>query len=103
MIRKAFLMNVYRDKHDEYEQRHNNIWPEMKQELKNHGVISYSIYLDKEASRLFAYLEIENQEKWDEMSQTKVNREWWDHMAPLMETNEDNSPTVLDLEEVFHL
>lgn len=103
MIRKAFLMNVYKDKHDEYEQRHKDIWPEMKKELENHGVISYSIYLDKEASKLFAYLEIEDEEKWEQMSRTKINREWWDHMASLMETNEDNSPVVTDLKEVLHL
>src|SRR5699024_9967031 len=103
MIRKAFLMNVYKDKHDEYEQRHNDIWPEMEKELKNHGVISYSIYLDKEASKLFAYLEIENEEKKNQMAKTEINQEWWNHMASLMETNEDNSPTVIDLKEVFHL
>ena len=96
-------MNVYKGKHDEYEQRHKDIWPEMKNELKKHGVISYSIYLDKEASKLFAYLEIENEEKWDQMAQTEINRKWWNHMAPLMETNDDISPVVIDLEEVFHL
>lgn len=103
MIRKAFLMNVYKDQHDEYEKRHKDIWPEMEKELKKHGALSYSIYLDKESSKLFAYLEIENEEKWDQMAQTEVNSKWWNHMAPLMETNEDNSPVVTDLREVFHL
>lgn len=37
MIRKAFVMNVYPDKHDEYEKRHNEIWPEMVDELHKHG------------------------------------------------------------------
>ena len=31
------------------------------------------------------------------------NRKWWDYMADIMETNEDNSPVCVDLSPVFHL
>ena len=27
---------------------------------------------------------------------------WWDDMADIMETNEDNSPVSIDLKNVFH-
>jgi L-rhamnose mutarotase len=30
-------------------------------------------------------------------------REWWDYMAPLMETHSDNSPIAEPLKEVSHL
>src|SRR5699024_3300118 len=96
-------MNVYRDKHDENVKIHIDIWPEIEKELKNHGVISDSIYLFKEASKLFSCEEIENEEKWNQIEQKEINQEWWNHMAHLMETNEDNSPVVTDLREVFHL
>lgn len=29
--------------------------------------------------------------------------QWWDFMADIMETNQDNSPVCTDLHEVFHL
>ncbi|WP_071392807.1 L-rhamnose mutarotase [Bacillus tuaregi] len=103
MIRKAFIMTVYPDKHEEYEQRHNEIWPEMVDELHKHGAKNYSIFLDKETSKLFGYLEIEDEEIWSQMAATSINQKWWEYMEPVMETNPDKSPVSLDLKEVFHM
>ncbi len=103
MLRKAFLMTVYPDKHDEYEKKHNEIWPEMEDELRRHGARNYSIFLDKESSKLFGYIEIEDEETWEKMVSTKINQKWWDFMEPLMETHLDNSPVSKELKEVFHM
>jgi|SRR5690625_2840903 len=103
MIRKGFVMNVYPDKHEEYERRHQEIWPEMVEELKRHGVKTYSIFLQKETNQLFGYLEIEDEEKWSKMAKTDINQKWWAFMEPVMETNEDKSPVSVDMNEVFHL
>lgn len=103
MIRKAFKMKVYSDQHEEYHKRHNELWPEMETMLKEHGLIQYSIFLDEETSTLFAYLEIADENNWDETAGTPVNKKWWDFMAPIMETNSDNSPVTTDLKHVFHL
>jgi len=103
MIRKAFVMEVYPDQHEEYEKRHNEIWPEMVKELKNHGAHNYSIFLDKKTNQLFGYIEIEDEEKWKQMSLTEINQKWWAFMEPVMKTNSDNSPVTKDLKEVFHL
>ena len=62
MIRKAFVMSVNADRHEEYERRHNPIWPELEAVIKAHGVHNYSIYLDAETSQLFAYAEVESEE-----------------------------------------
>jgi len=103
MIRKAFVMTVYPEMHEEYEKRHNEIWPEMIEELHRHGASNYSIFLDKETNKLFGYVEIENEEKWSEMAKTEINQKWWEFMEPVMETNPDKSPVTVDLKEVFHL
>ncbi|WP_026566554.1 L-rhamnose mutarotase [Bacillus sp. UNC41MFS5] len=103
MIRKASIMFVNRDSYDEYKRRHDEIWPELAAELKAHGAQNYSIFLEKETGRLFAYLEIENVEKWEQMSQTEICKKWWAYMEPIMETNPDNSPVSINLEEVFYL
>ena len=102
-MRLAFKMKLFEGNLDEYKKRHNPIWPELEKVLKDHGVITYSIYLDKETNILFGYAEIEDKAKWDEVANTDICRKWWDYMAPLMEVNSDNSPVSKDLLEVFHI
>ncbi|KRG07955.1 L-rhamnose mutarotase [Lederbergia galactosidilytica] len=103
MKRKGFIMKVYPDKHEEYEKRHNEIWPEMVEELRRHGARNYSIFLDKDTDQLFGYIEIADEEKWSRMAETAINQKWWEFMEPVMETNSDNSPVTIDLTEVFHM
>ena len=102
-MRLAFKMKLFEGNLEEYKKRHNPIWPELEKVLKDHGVITYSIYLDKETNILFGYAEIEDKKKWDEVANTDICRKWWDYMAPLMEVNPDNSPVSKDLLEVFHI
>ena len=103
MIRKAFLMTLKSGNEDEYERRHNPIWPELQEALKAHGVHNYSIFLDRATDRLFAYAEIESEELWQKIAETAVCRRWWSYMKELMLTNTDSSPQAIDLDEVFHL
>jgi L-rhamnose mutarotase len=103
VIRKAFLMTLKPGHREEYERRHNPIWPELEQTLRDHGVRNYSIFLEPATDKLFAYAEIESEELWQQIAQTDVCHRWWTHMADLMWTNNDNSPKVEDLAEVFHL
>lgn len=103
MIRKAFVMKVNEGCEQEYEKRHNPIWPELAQVLKDHGAHNYSIFLDPETRQLFAYVEIEDEERWSKIAETEICRKWWSHMADVMETNPDNSPAARELPEVFHL
>ena len=77
MIRKAFLMTLKPGSRDEYERRHNPIWPELRDVLKMHGVHNYSIFLDPATDRLFAYAEIESEELWRGIAETEPCRRWW--------------------------
>lgn len=103
MIRKAFKMKVYPEKTAEYIQRHNPIWEELKDMLKEQGVYNYSIFLDSDSHFLFGYAEMESEEKWTAIATTEICRKWWKSMADLMETNPDQSPKSTDLKQVFHL
>jgi L-rhamnose mutarotase len=103
MIRKAFLMSVNPDAHAEYEKRHRPIWDDLAAILKQHGVVNYSIFLEEETSRLFAYAEVESEERWNAIAETEECRRWWAHMRDIMPSNEDNSPASRELKEVFHL
>jgi len=103
MIRKVFTFQAYPDKVGEYIKRHEKIWPDMVVMLKEHGVHNYSLHLADDGTTLFGYAEIESEERWAAISQTDVCKRWWDSMAPLMRTNEDNSPESKSLREVFYL
>ncbi len=103
MIQKAFLMRLKPGNQDEYTKRHNPIWPDLGEVLKNHGVRNYSIFLDHDADLLFAYAEAESDSLWQQIAQTEVCRRWWVHMEDLMATNADHSPAAIVLKEVFHL
>jgi L-rhamnose mutarotase len=103
MIRKAFRMSVDPDRHDEYARRHAPIWPELEAVLVQHGVTSYSIFLDDTTSDLFAYVEFESEAGWAAVAGTDVCRRWWQMMRDVMPANPDGSPLARDLREVFHL
>jgi len=103
VLRKAFKMSVHPDRHEEYARRHNPIWQELQDTLVAHGVCHYSIYLDPETSELFAYAEIESEERWQAIARTEVCRRWWRHMREVMPSNPDDSPVARELREVFHL
>lgn len=103
MKRLAFVMSVNAGMEEEYQRRHSPIWPELEATLKEHGVRTYSIFLDRETRQLFAYAEIEDQERWSAIAQTEVCKRWWTHMKEIMPSNPDHSPVSHQLAEVFHI
>jgi L-rhamnose mutarotase len=103
MIRKAFVMHVEPGAHEEYKRRHDVLWPELATVLSEHGVRSYSIFLDAQRNLLFAYAELESLERWNAIADTAVCRRWWSYMRDIMATNPNDSPVSADLTEVFRL
>ncbi len=87
----------------EYKRRHDQIWPELAAELRAAGISDYSIFLDEQTLTLFAVQKLADTNTVAQLPQSPVMRRWWDYMAPLMETNPDNSPVCRPLREVFHL
>ena len=45
---KGFKMKLYPGMEAEYEKRHNQLWPEMKDMIHEHGGKNYTIFLDRE-------------------------------------------------------
>jgi len=87
----------------EYEKRHAEIWPELKQLLAENGVYDYSIFWDKETNLLFASQKLRGEEGSQDMGSNPVVQKWWAYMADIMETNPDNSPVSIPLQEVFRM
>ena len=101
--RHAFRMAIHPGAAEEYERRHRPIWAELEEALRAHGVITYSIFLDRETHDLFGYVEIEDEVRWAAIAQTDVCRRWWKWMREIMPANPDDSPVSRELREVFHL
>jgi L-rhamnose mutarotase len=87
----------------DYARRHDPIWPELEDVLRSHGVRNYGIFLDPGTNDLFAYAEIESEDRWAAIAGTDVCRRWWLSMRDLMPSHADNSPETRPLREVFHL
>ena len=86
----------------EYKRRHDAIWPELKQLLKEAGISDYTIYLDEETHTLFAVQKQSGASSQD-LGSTAIVQKWWAYMADIMDTNPDNSPVSVPLKEVFYL
>ena len=102
-IRRAFVLQIRPGAAEEYQRRHDAIWPELVDTLKTHGVHNYSIFRCESSPSLFAYVEIEDLERWQAVGRTEVGQRWRKHMSELLVTHSDCSPVVTPLHEVFHL
>ena len=103
MERLAFRMRLKKGAASEYRRRHDQIWPELVQLLREAGISDYSIFLDAESDTLFAFQRVSGGGGSQNLGRNPVVRRWWDYMADLMEVNDDNSPVSACLTEVFRL
>lgn len=87
----------------EYKKRHNEIWPELAQLIRESGVYDYSIFLDAETNILFAVQKQSGEQGSQDLGTNPVVGKWWDYMADIMESNPDHSPVTIPLTEVFYL
>lgn len=103
MERIAFKMHLNEGQKLEYKKRHNELWPELHQLLKDAGVSEYSIFLDEETSTLFAFQKVSGESGSQDLGQTEIVQKWWAFMSDIMKCNPDNSPVTVPLEEVFYM
>jgi L-rhamnose mutarotase len=99
----AFRMQLKPGTADEYRRRHDEIWPELADLLREAGIHDYSIFLDPETGALFATLKLRADSSRDALPSHPVMRRWWDHMADLMEVEPGNKPREWPLIPMFHL
>ena len=102
MMRVAFTMKLKPGFEAEYKRRHDALWPELAQALRDAGISDYSIFLDDETRTLFAVQRRSDGSTADDLPNHPAVKKWWAHMAPLMEVNADHSPVTKPLGEVFH-
>lgn len=103
MEKYAFKMKLNPGMKAEYKRRHDEIWPELVELLKQAGVSDYSIHLDEETNILFGVLWRSDDHGMADLPKHAVMRRWWAEMADVMETRADNEPVAVPLETMFHM
>jgi L-rhamnose mutarotase len=103
--RVCFLLQVKRDRLEEYRRRHAAVWPEMLDALRQAGWHNYSLFLRLDGL-LIGYLETADFEQaLRQMAATDVNRRWQAEMAGFFEgipgRKADEQMELIP--EVFHL
>ena len=106
MQRVGFRLQVVPAMMDEYVRRHEQVWPEMLDALRETGWTNYSLFLDRSDGTLFGYFETPDLEKAKTgMASREINEKWQADMAPFFISLEGKRPDegFLQLEEVFYL
>ncbi|MBE2269936.1 MAG: L-rhamnose mutarotase [Anaerolinea sp.] len=104
MQRVGFLLQVKKDKIDEYKRHHEAVWDEMLAALRRTGWRNYSLFL-RDDGLLFGYFEAEEsfQASLDGMAQEEINQKWQAFMSPYFESISGRpDENMLQLEEIFH-
>jgi L-rhamnose mutarotase len=89
---------------EEYKLRHSEIWPELESITRASGVVDYSIYLDEETLTIFALQTIdESKQSVLDIHNHPLMKKWWRFMSSIVESNDDNSPVIYSLSQVYSL
>lgn len=87
----------------EYERRHQAIWPELLELLRNAGISDYHIFLDPDTLTLFAVQRVDGDAGSQDLGTNPIVQRWWAYMSDIMEVNPDNSPVSTPLNEIFQM
>jgi L-rhamnose mutarotase len=101
MIRRTFAMRLKPGALAEYKRRHEEIWPELVDEIRRCGIRKMTTVLD--GDKLILFSEIESEDAWDRLWHSDIHMRWGTVMEPLMAIRDDGIVESRTLDEVFHL
>ena len=104
MIRRSFRMTLKSGKLEEYKKKHDEIWPELSTLLTSLGICNYSIYFDPKDNTLIEYMELTDDNKFDQMEDLEIVKKWNIYMKDLLITKSESDfiPVVSELTSVFY-
>jgi L-rhamnose mutarotase len=102
--RVAFRLWVKPERLEEYKRLHQEVWPELLDDMRAASIRNYSIFAD--GQELFGYLECDD---WESASAalagSDANRRWQELMSGYLATpvDPDSAEPLRLLEEVFRM
>ncbi|MGI9252866.1 MAG: L-rhamnose mutarotase [Thermomicrobiales bacterium] len=101
MVRKAFLLRLKPGSLDQYVYWHDNIWPELIDEMVKQGI--HNITLWNIDDMVFLSSEVENEDTWQKFWDTDVHRRWGEVMNPFMHYRDDGIVDSREIREIWHI
>ena len=102
MLRYAFTMKLKPGAYAEYKRLHDEIWPELVEEIELCGVVTMSIF-EAGPELLFLYSEARDEETWSRLRASEVHQRWGRMLQPLFVLNDAGTPDLGELREIFTL
>ncbi len=104
MQRVCFVLQVKKDRLEEYAERHRMVWPEMQEALRETGWHNYSIFL-RDDGLVIGYLETPDFEQaLAAMAAREVNTCWQRQMREFFEdSGRDPDRQIEPLRQIFFL
>ena len=102
--RVAFRLRVRPERLAEYKQLHQEVWPELLDDMRAASIRNYSIFAD--GPELFGYLECDDWGTASEaLARSDANRRWQELMSDYLATpvDPDAAEPLRLLEEVFRM
>ncbi len=103
MERVCFTFEIYEGKVAEYEKRHNEIWPELVEALKECGFTNYTIF--RRGLTAVGYLEaVPNKATaFEKLGKYEVNAKWSKWFEDIIVNLADNQGNLIEMKEIWHL
>jgi L-rhamnose mutarotase len=100
-IRKAFLLKLKPGALDTYIYWHDNIWPDLKQEIARQGITEITLYQIDDL--VILHSTVSDPAAWDKLWDTEIHRRWASElMDPLMHYRDDGIIDARELREIWH-
>lgn len=103
MERLCFTFEIYPGKEDEYKRRHDEIWPELVEAIKESGFANYSLF--RRGQQVVAYAECHPDvaTAFGKLAGYEVNARWSEWFEDVIVRLTDEEGSIFRLEQVWHL
>lgn len=103
MQRICFLMEIIPGREQEYQRRHDEIWPELVDALRDAGVRNYSLF--RRGTTVIAYAEChpDAASAFAKVGATDVNARWAEWFHDVLAQHTDADGNLIEAREVWHL
>lgn len=100
MAHYCWILEVRPGYEEEYKKRHDEIWPELAEDIRASGMRNYSIF--RYGLMLLGYFESDDIDyAISYLNKSDANKRWGEYMAPIMKSEIDpsrNFPFLLPLQ-----
>lgn len=102
-LRKAFVLRLKPGALAEYTRWHDEIWPELRDEIARQGIAEIALFHDPTDDTVHLFSRVADEGAWDRLWDSQVHRRWAEVMSLLMHYRADGIVESRELREIWHL